>query len=69
MLKEAIEEHELASMECLIKTQCNRRQYDSWPQEDNFIIEMILTGRIRNSLYLPDQLNQVIPTGRPRPRV
>ena len=52
MLGKSLEEYELGWRKWLMKTQENKRKWYSWPQENNFMMEMILSGRIRNSLNL-----------------
>ena len=65
MVAEALEEYALASVEAHYENPGNRCQWDSWPHEDDFMMEMLLTGRIRNIPNLPDQLTQIIPTVTP----
>ena len=51
--------------EWLIKIRVNMRQWDSWRQEGDFTMEMILTGRTRNTPHLSARLAQIISTGIP----
>ena len=50
----------------LWRSRITGRQWYSCPQEDNFTMEMILAGGIRNILHFPYRHSQIIPAGRPR---
>ena len=56
MMKKALYEYVLDSTEAAYEDTCSRRKWDSWPQEDNFMMEIIITGMIRNILHFPAQL-------------
>ena len=69
MVAEAMAEYVLASTEAAYEDPWNRCQWDSWCQEGDLTMEILLTGCIKNDLHFPTKLSQRIPTGIPRPCV
>ena len=62
-----MEEYALASAEAAYKDTGNRCQWDLWPHKEDFMMEILLTGGIRNNPNFPAILAQRIPNGRPPP--
>ena len=64
MVAKAMEEYKLSSEEGAYEDQGGRRKFDSCPQEEDFMTEMILTGGIKNTHHLPNRPDRGIPTAR-----